>query len=125
LSYSEEFVMSNVSNSVDEFGLLEIHSQRDGDRHVIALIGEFDLGGAASVDRALLDAEATDARQIELDLTGLAFMDSTRNRLIHEAHLRSRADGNRLVLTCGPGPVLRLFEMTAMIDRLPFTPPTI
>jgi anti-anti-sigma factor len=121
LSYSEEFVMSNVISRVDEFGFLEVHSQRDGDRHVIALTGEFDLNEVARVNRELRRAEATDARQIVLDLTGLTFMDSSGIRLIVEAQARSRAAGNRLMLTCGPGPVQRLFDLTDLTDRLTFT----
>jgi anti-anti-sigma regulatory factor len=47
-------------------------------------------------------------------------MDSAGVRLIIEAHARSRADGDRLVLTCGPGPIQRLFELTDLTERLPF-----
>jgi anti-sigma B factor antagonist len=121
LSYSEECVMSNVNNFVDRFGVLEVRDQREGDRHVIALNGEFDLDGVPHVDEQLRRAEATGARQIVLDLTGLEFMDSSGIRLILEAQARSRAAGNRLVLTCGPGPVQRLFDLTDVTSRLPFT----
>lgn len=121
LSYSKGCVMSNVSNLVDRFGFLDVRDQRQGDRHVIALAGEFDLNGVGRVNQELRRAEATDARQIVLDLTGLAFMDSSGIRLILEAQERSRAAGNRLVLTCGPGPVRRLFDLTDLTARLPFT----
>lgn len=113
--------MSNVGSFVDRFGFLDVRDQRQGDRHIIALSGEFDLDGVARVDEELRRAEATDARQIVLDLTGLGFMDSSGIRLILEAQARSRAAGNRLVLTCGPGPVQRLFDMTDLTSRLPFT----
>ena len=113
--------MSNVNDFVDRFGFLEVRDQRDGDRHVIALNGEFDLDGVPHVNEQLRRAEATDARQIVLDLTGLEFMDSSGIRLILEAQARSRAAGNRLVLTCGPGPVQRLFDLTDVTSRLPFT----
>jgi anti-anti-sigma regulatory factor len=62
--------MSNVINSVDGFGLLEVRSERRGHRCVVALAGELDLSEAPRVNQALRTAEATDARQIELDLTG-------------------------------------------------------
>jgi anti-sigma B factor antagonist len=114
--------MSNVMDFVDGLGVLEMQSDRRDDRHVIGLAGELDLDGAGRVTQELRRAEATDARQILLDLTGLDFMDSSGVRLILEAHARSTADGgDRLVLTCGPGPARRLFEMTDLIERLPFT----
>jgi stage II sporulation protein AA (anti-sigma F factor antagonist) len=113
--------MSNVSNFVDRFGFLEVRSERDGDSHVIALAGEFDLDSVARVDRELRHAEATDARQIVLDLSALEFMDSSGIRLILQALARSREDGGRLMLSCVPGPVQRLFDLTDLTSRLPFT----
>jgi anti-anti-sigma factor len=101
--------------------LLEVRSERAGDSHVIALAGEFDLDSVARVERELKRAEATDARQIVLDLTGVAFMDSSGIRLILQALARSRQDGNRLMLSCAPGPVRRLFDLTDLTPRLPFT----
>jgi anti-anti-sigma factor len=113
--------MSNVSNFVDRFGFLEIRSERQGDSHVVALAGEFDIDGVAQVDRELRRAEAANAREILLDLTGLGFMDSSGVRMILEAQARSRADGHRLLLSCAPGPVQRLFDLTDLTSRLPFT----
>jgi anti-sigma B factor antagonist len=113
--------MSNVSNFVDRFGFLELRSEREGDSHVVALAGEFDLDSVARVDDELRRAEATDAREIVLDLTRLEFMDSTGVRMILQAQTRSCADGKRLRLTCGPGPVQRLFDLTDLTSRLPFT----
>ena len=65
-------------------------------------------------------AEASDAREIVLDLSNLAFLDSTGLRLVIHADARSRSDGNRLRLLRGTPPVHRLFELCGLTDRLPF-----
>jgi stage II sporulation protein AA (anti-sigma F factor antagonist) len=120
LSYSEEFVMSNVMDDTNRFGYIEIRTERRGDEQVIALEGELDLDGAERVNRELLRAEGSDARRIVLDLSALRFIDSTGIRLILTADARSRADGNRLVLIRGPRAVHRVFELTGIAERLPF-----
>jgi anti-sigma B factor antagonist len=101
-------------------GDLIISSERDGDVHTIALHGELDLATADEVDRELRRVEGTDARSIVLDLTGLSFMDSTGIRVILSADVRSRADANRLRLVHGPTAVRRVFELSGVVDLLPF-----
>jgi anti-sigma B factor antagonist len=101
-------------------GELTIASEREGDTYVIALTGELDLATADAFERVLLRAEATDARSIVVDLSGLSFMDSTGIRLMLSADARSRADGHRLTLLRGPAAVQRVFELTATTDLLPF-----
>jgi anti-anti-sigma factor len=112
--------MSNVMNDTNRFGFLEVRSERRADEHVVALAGELDLDGAERVTRELLRAEASDARRIVLDLSHLAFIDSTGVRLIIAAHARSRMDGDRLVLARGPSAVQRVFELSGVAQRLPF-----
>ena len=102
-------------------GDLVIGSERNGDVHTIALHGELDLAAADEVDRELRRVEGTDARSIVLDLTGLSFMDSTGIRVILSADVRSRADANRLRLVHGPAAVRRGFELSGVVDLLPFT----
>lgn len=113
--------MSNVIDIVDRFGDLEVRSERTGDEHVIALAGELDLAGVDRVTEELLRAEATDADAIVVDLSELTFIDSSGIRLILEADARSRADGNRLRLRRGSALVQRVFEISGVTDRLPFS----
>jgi anti-anti-sigma factor len=112
--------MSNVANSMERFGDLEIRAARDRHRYVIALAGELDIGGVDRVTEELLCAEATGAVQIVLDLAELQFIDSSGVRLVLEADARSRADGNRLRLTRGPAAVQRVFVLSGIEDRLPW-----
>jgi anti-anti-sigma factor len=112
--------MSNVTNDTDRFGALDIQCERDGDRVVIALAGELDMHSSGRVADELHSAEATDADRIVLDLSRLEFMDSSGLRVIVHADARSRCNGDRLELIRGPAAVQRVFELTALLDRLPF-----
>jgi anti-anti-sigma factor len=101
-------------------GTLTMRSARDGDAHVIALSGELDLAGADLLEGELQRVEASDAREIVVDLRDLDFIDSTGVRLIYMADLRARKDSCRLTIRRGPDRVQRLFVMTDLADRLPF-----
>lgn len=103
-------------------------SERDGDVHAIRLFGELDLATIGPVQHELDRVEATDAPSIVIDLSGLAFMDSTGVRLLVGAHARSRARPNRLTLRRGGAAVQRVIEVSGLDDQLPFaddrTPPS-
>lgn len=101
-------------------GRLTVRSQRDGVLHTIALEGELDLATAEQLERELLRVEGSDALSIVLDLSALEFIDSTGVRLLLQADARSRANSNRLALLRGPRAVQRVFELTGILDRLPF-----
>lgn len=101
-------------------GKLTVHSERDGILHTVRLEGELDLATAGQLERELLRVEGSDARSIVLDLSALEFIDSTGVRLMIQADARSRADSRRLALLRGPKAVQRVFELTGILDRLPF-----
>jgi anti-sigma B factor antagonist len=101
-------------------GELTVSSRRDGDVHTIALAGELDVATAERVEQELRRVEATDARSIVVDLSALAFMDSTGIRILVGADARSRADSERLALRRGPSAVQRVIELSGLTDLLPF-----
>ena len=101
-------------------GQLTLRSERDGALHTISMQGELDLANADDLERELIRVEGSDALSIVIDLSGLQFIDSTGVRLLLSAHARSRADSNRLTLLRGPKPVQRVFELTGILDILPF-----
>lgn len=105
---------------VTELGQLTLRAKREGDRYTIAITGEMDLSNAADVERELLQAEATDARTILVDLAGLEFMDSTGIRLLVAADARSRADSGRLRITRPPAQVVRVLCIAGVDGLLPF-----
>lgn len=106
---------------IRSLGELTIRSQRRGDVHTIKLAGELDGAHASDVEEELKRVEATDAKAIILDLSGLAFMDSTGIRLLHAAQARSRADSNRLTMLRGPAVVQRIVNICGLDELLPFT----
>ncbi|MGH2917037.1 MAG: STAS domain-containing protein [Solirubrobacteraceae bacterium] len=101
-------------------GELVIRSERDGDRHVVAPIGVLDVMTARLLDNELEHAEATDAREILVDLTGLQFISSAGLKVFLQAAARSRAHGNRLTILRGPDTVHRTFEISGLATRLPY-----
>jgi anti-sigma B factor antagonist len=103
-----------------ELGQLTMLSEREGDVHTIALVGELDVAGASRVEQELQRAEATDVLAIVVDLSALTFMDSTGVHLLMNAQARSRADGARLMLLRGPTAVQRVFELCGVHRLLPF-----
>ena len=105
---------------VPNVGRLTMHSERDGVLHTIRLEGELDLATAEELERELLRVEGTDALSIVLDLSTLEFIDSTGVRLLIQADERSRANSSRLALLRGPSAVQRVFELTGILERLPF-----
>jgi anti-sigma B factor antagonist len=100
-------------------GSLALRSEREGDTHVIGLLGELDIAGASTLEDELLRVEATDAAKIVVDLGSLDFIDSTGIRLIVMAADRC-SPGERLKLLRGPRQVHRVFEITDLANRLPF-----
>lgn len=101
-------------------GELVIKSERRGTAHVIVVAGELDLATAATLAAELEAAQASDAREIVLDLGGVHFIDSRGLGVILQADAVSRADGHRLGFRRGPPEVQRLFEIAGVADRLPF-----
>lgn len=101
-------------------GQLTIRSERRGTTHVVGMSGELDLATAPRLRDELRAVEASDAREIILDLADLNFMDSRGLTLIIGADARFKANGKRLKLLRGPAPVQRIFEITATVESLPF-----
>jgi anti-sigma B factor antagonist len=99
---------------------LVIRSQRSGDVHVVQLIGELDRDSAPAFEAELKRVEATDARQIIIDLSGLAFVGSDGLKVFIHANARSRRGGHRLKLARGNDEVQSTFEVAGLLSRLPF-----
>ena len=103
-----------------ELGQLTIRSSRQEDEHVVALCGEFDLGGVEAAQEEMRRVEQTDAGRIIVDLSGLEFMDSSGLHAILEIDAHSRVNGNRVVFLRAAPTVQRLLEITDTEGRLCF-----
>ena len=98
--------------------LLEITVDQRGDATVVALSGELDISSAGRVEQELARAENRAPPVLVLDLSGLAFMDSTGLRIVVGADARARKRGGRLTVVRGPEPVQRVFRITRLDERL-------
>lgn len=90
----------------------------EGQVHTIALRGELDLASAPQLDEAL--GEIDGAGTVKLDLSALAFIDSTGVRATLAAREHCTRRGLDFALVPGPRQVQRLFEIVGLLDVLPF-----
>jgi len=88
---------------------------------VLTLRGELDLVNAETV-ATRLDALRAAGQPVLLDLDALDFMDSSGLRVVLNAAEASDASGWPFSVTHGPDQVRRLFESTAVTERLPIVP---
>ncbi len=109
---------SDRAAQTSKLGSLTVRSEHEDGVWIIELIGELDLDGAPRLEEELRAAEAGDAASIVVDLGQLEFIDSTGLRLLVMA--ADRAAPGRFSLLRGPKQVHRVFEITDMVDRLPF-----
>jgi anti-sigma B factor antagonist len=94
---------------------LRIH--HDPAAHTVHLTGELDYASAPDLVAAL--AEAVDGTSdLQLDLRGLGFMDSTGIHVIVNV-ARTLAGYGTLVLVGPTPPVARVLELTGIIGQIP------
>jgi len=96
---------------------LTLDTTLDGETAVIALGGELDMAGAAALEQELAPIGAG---TVVLDLSDLAFIDSSGLRAVVTASQRLQAAGRRFALVPGAAQVMRVFEITRMRERLEF-----
>ena len=86
----------------------------------IALQGELDFGTAFDVELRLEEAMRR-TRHLVIDLRNLDFIDSTGLGVLVEAQQRARREGVTLEVLPGPRAVQQVFEVSGLIDVLPFS----
>lgn len=91
-------------------------SERDG-IHLVVLSGELDLRGIGDLEAAL--AQPGDGAKVCLDLTELAFIDSTGLATVIRGQQALVASGGAMAVACrGEGSVRRTFETTGLTRLL-------
>jgi anti-sigma B factor antagonist len=91
----------------------------DGSRRSIVLGGELDLVSAAELEATATRLCVGEVDELVIDMRGLTFIDSTGLRAILTCWEVSKGRC-RLRLIPGPPAVQRVFEVTGLLDRLPF-----
>ncbi len=106
--------------SLEAPDLLVIVTREQGTTITIELAGEWDLGGAPAARQAIAGALTGRPECVVLDLSRLAFMDSSGVHATLELARRATAQNVRLVIIPGPPAVQRVFGVTGLTERLPF-----
>lgn len=86
----------------------------------VVVVGELDLATTPRLDSCLDELRAGGWERVELDYSGLTFLDSTGLHLTIRWAELARADGVALTIVPGPPAVQRVFELTATLATLPF-----
>jgi anti-anti-sigma factor len=108
----------------DPFGAgnFEVQDIVSDGRHRLVLTGELDLAPAAELESLLLRLCGDGTKEIALDLSKLRFMGSVGLRLVLLAKELCERHGYDFLLVPGPANIQRMFEMTGLLDLLPFEP---
>jgi anti-sigma B factor antagonist len=94
---------------------------RDG-VELVSVEGEIDTGTASRLI-GVLNQSVVEARgSVVIDLSQVGFMDSTGLALLINAHRRLARRRKGFAVVCPPGPLLRVFEITDMVDTLHVRP---
>lgn len=101
-------------------GELAIEVTQQAESVVVSLTGELDLATAATFERRLREAEASNPARLIVDLGALGFMDSTGLQTLLRANERADGSGYQLMLRRGPHQVQRVFELTRTVDAFKF-----
>jgi anti-sigma B factor antagonist len=99
---------------------LNIVIRQEGAATAIELHGEWDLAGLPSIRQAMTSAPDNVPETLVLDLSRLEFIDSSGVHATTELAERAAAQHTRLLIIPGSGPAQRIFEITGLLDRLPF-----
>lgn len=87
-------------------------------------MGEIDLATAALLAERVHELSGAGFTHIVIDLRGLTFLDASGLRLLLTLHRDAEREGWRLSLLQGSRAIRRVFEITGMLNALPFTSPS-
>lgn len=99
--------------------LARVTLQDHGPVVVAAISGELDISNVADVGRSLTGISNVAAGLI-VDLTALAYLDSTAISMLHDLARRLRQRSQQLIVVCPPdSPPRRVLELTALHSHTP------
>jgi len=99
---------------------LGIHGEQDGGRHTLVLTGELEISSAPELEAKVQEICNEAPSELVLDLSRLEFIDSSGLRAILSVRALCQEQMCDFCLTPGARPVQHLFEITRLIDKLPF-----
>jgi anti-anti-sigma factor len=93
------------------------HAEHAGVR-IVELAGELDVDSVDELEAALAAASAEAGARVCLDMSRLAFIDSTGLAAVIRAHLAVVEAGGAFAVVAGPGAVRRTLETTGLMEML-------
>jgi anti-sigma B factor antagonist len=96
---------------------LTVHG--DGHRVILTVGGEVDVATAPQLRAKLVDLVQNGTGTVVVDLTPVAFMDSTGLGVLLAGHQRARARGHTIRVVCPEGLTLRALRLTGMATVFP------
>lgn len=93
---------------------LTVSQHRDGDQVTIAVAGELDMHTAPDLDDALTEVIDGGAQRVVVDMTDLAFLDSTGLSTILAGHQRISARGGALALDGPSQYIIKMLDITGL-----------
>ncbi len=112
---------ASTGTTFDGGSQLELHDHASGFRHVLVLSGELDMASSPAVDEAVRRICTGPTEALTVDLSRLTFMDSTGLRVVLLANELCEGHGCEFHVVPGPEQIQRLFEVTGILERLPFS----
>ena len=109
--------------STQSAGPFSIAVESRPDAVQIAPKGEVDLATVEQVQRQIGQAIAAGTPRIVIDLRGVEFLDSTGLHMLMAANAQAQDEQRELSIIPGTRTVQRIFEITGLIDLLPFATP--
>jgi anti-anti-sigma factor len=102
-----------------------LDTQHHGDHTLVTLHGEFDLAASDAMREELRNAlDTCFGKRLLIDLTAVAFLDSTALGVLVGAQKRATRDGVHLALVGASRQVQKLLRIT-QVDRVVTTHPTL
>lgn len=101
-------------------GWFEIQDSVSAGRHELVLSGELDLASADRLKATLEGICSGATGAVTIDLSRVSFIDSTGLHALLAAQKLCEEHGCAFSLTPGPPAVQRLFELTGVLEVLPF-----
>ncbi len=100
--------------------MLRIDHGREGDAHVIRLVGEMDLSNTGEARKALLSAVHNVDVNVIVDMSELEFIDSLGISMLLEVQAVARSDSDRLYFRGTHSEVARILQLTEVDKQLRF-----
>jgi anti-anti-sigma factor len=80
----------------------------------VVVTGELDMSNADQLAARVAEAETGDPAELEIDLRGLSFMDSSGLAILFAANRRAREHGHHLVIVKDHGPIERVLNLAGV-----------